>query len=75
MRVKYRPVSRMEQNLDRQDLGVVEPVLQDKASGKDADRTELIEMMNYQHNGGETFFTALISLRETYKIYEATSPN
>ena len=41
MRVGYRRVSTLEQNLDRQDLGAVERVFEDKASGKDTDRTEL----------------------------------
>lgn len=53
MRVGYRRVSTIEQNLDRQDLGAVERVFEDKASGKDADRTELKEMMAYVRSGDE----------------------
>ncbi|MBL6606114.1 MAG: recombinase family protein [Alphaproteobacteria bacterium] len=53
MRVGYRRVSTIEQNLDRQDLGIVERVFEDKASGKDTDRTELLEMMSYVRSGDE----------------------
>ena len=53
MRVGYRRVSTVEQNLDRQDLGIVERVFEDKASGKDTDRTELLEMMSYVRCGDE----------------------
>ena len=53
MRVGYRRVSTIEQNLDRQDLGAVERVFEDKASGKDTDRTELQEMMAYVREGDE----------------------
>ena len=38
-------MSAMEQNLDRQNLGAVERVLKDKASGKEMDRNELKEML------------------------------
>ena len=53
MKVGYRRVSTLEQNLDRQDLGAVERVFEDKASGKNTDRTELQEMMTYVRNGDE----------------------
>ena len=43
MKVGYRRVSTVEQNLDRQDLGAVDRDFEDKASGKDTDRTELLE--------------------------------
>ena len=47
MRVGYRWVSTIEQNLDRRDLGIVKRIFEDKASGKDMDRAELLEMMSY----------------------------
>ena len=53
MRVGYRRVITIEQNLDRQDLGTVERVIEVKASGKDIDRTELKEMMAYVRSGDE----------------------
>jgi len=53
MRVGYRRVSTVEQNLDRQDLGAVERVFEDKASGKDADREQLQEMISFVREGDE----------------------
>ena len=53
MRVGYRRVSTVEQNLDRQDLGVVERVFEDKASGKDSDREQLQEMISFVREGDE----------------------
>ena len=53
MRVGYRRVSTVEQNLDRQDLGVVEKVFEDKASGKNADREHLQEMLSFVRDGDE----------------------
>ena len=53
MKVGYRRVSTVEQNLDRQDLGAVERVFEDKASGKNADRAQLQEMIAYVREGDE----------------------
>ena len=53
MRVGYRRVSTVEQNLDRQDLGAVERVFEDKASGIDADREQLQEMISFVREGDE----------------------
>ena len=53
MKVGYRRVSTVEKNLDRQDLGAVERVFEDKASGKNADRTQLQEMIAYVREGDE----------------------
>ena len=53
MRVGYRRVSTIEQNLDRQDLGVVERVFEDKASGKDKEREQLQEMLSFVRKGDE----------------------
>ena len=53
MRVGYRRVITIKQNLNRQDLGTVERVIEVKASGKDIDRTELKEMMAYVRSGDE----------------------
>ena len=53
MRVGYRRVSTVEQNLDRQDLGVVEQVFEDKASGKNADREQLQKMLSFVRSGDE----------------------
>lgn len=53
MRVGYRRVSTVEQNLDRQDLGVVEQVFEDKASGKNAYREQLQKMLSFVRSGDE----------------------
>jgi DNA invertase Pin-like site-specific DNA recombinase len=53
MRVGYRRVSTVDQNLDRQDLGDVERVFEDKASGKSAEREQLQEMIAFVRAGDE----------------------
>jgi DNA invertase Pin-like site-specific DNA recombinase len=53
MRVGYRRVSTIEQNLDRQDLGVVERVFEDRASGKDKEREQLQGMLSFVRKGDE----------------------
>ena len=53
MRVGYRRVSTVEQNFDRQELGDVDRVFEEKVSGKDADRAALIEMIEYVREGDE----------------------
>ena len=59
MRVGYRRVSTVEQNLDRQDLGVVEQVFEDKASGKNADREQLQKMLSFVRSGDEVVFYSI----------------
>lgn len=53
MRVGYRRVSTVEQNLDRQELTVCERIFEDKASGKNADREQLQEMIAFVRSGDE----------------------
>ena len=54
MKVGYTRVSTVEQSTARQDLGSdVERVFQDKASGKDTNRTALIEMIEFVRDGDE----------------------
>ena len=53
MRVGYRRVSTVEQNFDRQELGDIDRVFEEKVSGKDADRAALIEMIDYVREGDE----------------------
>ena len=53
MRVGYRRVSTVEQNFDRQELGDVDRVFEEKVSGKDVDRAALIEMIEYVREGDE----------------------
>ena len=51
MRVGYRRVSTVEQNLDRQCLGSVEKIFEDTASGKNTDRAGLQEMCEFVREG------------------------
>ena len=53
MKVGYRRVSSSDQNLDRQELVGVEKVFEDKASGKDTNRTALNEMIAFVRNGDQ----------------------
>ena len=53
VRVGYRRVSTVEQNLDRQDLGTVERIFEDKASGKDKEREQLQAMIAFVREGDE----------------------
>ena len=47
MRVGYRRVSSTDQNLDRQELGDVEKVFEEKISGKDKNRSALTELIQF----------------------------
>ncbi|MDB0008177.1 recombinase family protein [Planktomarina temperata] len=51
MKVGYRRVSTIDQNLDRQDMSGVDRVFEDKASGKDTDRISLQEMIAFVRTG------------------------
>ena len=53
MRVGYRRVSSVDQNLDRQELNGCERIFEDKASGKNTDRIQLQEMIAYVREGDE----------------------
>lgn len=53
MKVGYRRVSTVDQNLDRQDLGDVERIFEEKVSGKNTDRVALQEMITFVREGDE----------------------
>lgn len=53
MKVGYRRVSSLEQNLDRQELGAVERVFEEKVSAKTKDRAALTEMIAFVREGDE----------------------
>ncbi|MDA8821603.1 recombinase family protein [Planktomarina temperata] len=53
MKVGYRRVSTIDQNLDRQDMSGVDRIFEDKASGKDTDRIALQEMIAFVRTGDE----------------------
>lgn len=52
-RVGYRRVSTYDQNLDRQDLGDVDQVFEEKESGSKVDRPALREMIRYVRAGDD----------------------
>lgn len=53
-RVGYRRVSTLDQNLERQDLGELDKVFEEKASGKSAsDRPALQALLDYIREGDE----------------------
>ena len=53
MKVGYRRVSTIDQNLDRQDMSGVDRIFEDKASGKKTDRVALQEMIAFVRTGDE----------------------
>jgi DNA invertase Pin-like site-specific DNA recombinase len=55
MKVFYRRVSSVGQNLERQEVGDVERVFEEKVSGKNSDRAALQEMIAFVREGDEVF--------------------
>jgi DNA invertase Pin-like site-specific DNA recombinase len=53
MKVGYRRVSSIGQNLDRQELGSIDRVFEEKVSGKNTDRAALQEMIAFVREGDE----------------------
>jgi DNA invertase Pin-like site-specific DNA recombinase len=53
MKVAYRRVSSSTQNLDRQDVGEVEKVFEEKQSGKNTERPALQDMIAFVRDGDE----------------------
>jgi DNA invertase Pin-like site-specific DNA recombinase len=53
MKVGYRRVSTIDQNLDRQDMSGLDRIFEDKASGKDTDRVALQDMIAFVRTGDE----------------------
>jgi DNA invertase Pin-like site-specific DNA recombinase len=53
MKIGYRRVSTIDQNLERQDLGAVERIFEEKISGKNTDRAALQEMIAFAREGDE----------------------
>ena len=51
MKVGYRRVSTIDQNLDRQELGDVERVFEEKVSGKNTNRAALQDMIAFVREG------------------------
>ena len=59
MKVGYRRVSTIDQNLDRQDMSSVDRIFEDKASGKDTDRVALQEMIAFVRTGDEVLLHSI----------------
>ena len=53
MRIGYRRVSSVDQNLARQDLGPTDKVFEEKVSGATKDRPALRDMMDFAREGDE----------------------
>ena len=70
MRVGYRRVSTTEQNFDRQELGEVEKIFEEKISGKNADRTALNEMLYFVREGDEVIVYSIDRLARDLRDLE-----
>ena len=53
MKVGYLRVSTAQQNFDRQDLGAVEKVFEEKVSASTTKRDALVEMIDFVRDGDE----------------------
>jgi DNA invertase Pin-like site-specific DNA recombinase len=67
MRVGYRRVSTAEQNLDRQDLGAVEKIFEEKVSASTAKRDALVEMTDFVRDGDEVVCYSIDRLARNLK--------
>ena len=53
IKVGYRRVSAVDQKLDRQDLGEVDRVFEEKISGRDRNRPKLEELIRFVREGDQ----------------------
>jgi DNA invertase Pin-like site-specific DNA recombinase len=54
MKIGYRRVSSLEQNLDRQDLGPIDKMFEEKISGATTkDRPALLDLIDFAREGDE----------------------
>ena len=67
MKVGYRRVSTAEGNLDRQDLGTVEKVFEEKVSASTAKRDALVEMIDFVRDGDEVVCYSIDRLARNLK--------
>ena len=70
MRVGYRRVSTTEQNFDRQELGEVDKIFEEKISGKNADRAALNEMLSFVRDGDEVIVYSIDRLARDLRDLE-----
>ena len=72
--IGYKRVSSEGQNLDRQDLGEVDKVFEEKLSGKSAkDRPALQAMIEYAREGDAVVVIPSTGWQETYETYRTSS--
>ena len=70
MRVGYRRCSSVEQKFDRQDLGEVDKLFEEKVSGASADRTALNEMLSFVREGDEVIVYSIDRLARDLRDLE-----
>ena len=70
MKVGYRRVSTTEQNFDRQELGEVDKIFEEKISGKNADRTALNEMLSFVRDGADVIVYSIDRLARDLRDLE-----
>ena len=71
MKVGYRRVSTIDQNLDRQDLGGVERVFEEKVSGKNTERAALQDMLSFVREGDEVIVYSIDRLARDLRDLQA----
>jgi len=71
MKVGYRRVSSIDQNLARQDLGDVERVFEEKVSAKSTDRAALQKMIAYVRDGDEVVVFSIDRLARDLRDLQA----
>jgi DNA invertase Pin-like site-specific DNA recombinase len=71
MKVGYRRVSSIDQNLERQELGDIERVFEEKVSGKNTDRAALQEMIAFVRDGDEVVVYSIDRLARDLRDLES----
>ena len=69
-KIGYTRVSTVEQNTNRQDLGDIARLFEDKASGGDTDRPALTEMLAYIRKGDEVVVFSIDRLARNLRDLE-----
>lgn len=66
-KIGYRRVSSLDQNLDRQELGRVDKLFEEKISGADRERPQLRAMIDYARDGDEVIIYSIDRLARNLK--------
>ena len=75
MRVGYKRVSSVDQNLARQTMDDVDRIFEDKISGKDTNRAALQEMIVFVRSGDEVVVHSIDRLLGIFVICRTSSSN